>query len=83
MFDDKYNGLTLDEAAAEAGGYVSYTPGKKLIMDYDYRELSNYCREKGVEPMDLPKDELKKFEINPPLVYPRTSARATKHSVSV
>jgi len=44
MLDDKYNGLTLDEAAQQAGGYVSYTPGKKLAMDYDYRELSKYCR---------------------------------------
>jgi len=70
MLNEKYNGLTLDEAAEEAGGYVAYTPGKKFVMDYDYRELSNYCREKGVEPMDLPEDELKMFEINPPLVYP-------------
>ena len=71
MFDDKYNGVTLDEAAAIAGGYVAYYPGKKLIMDYDYRELGRYCREKGVEPIDLPDDEIKMFEINPPLVYPR------------
>ena len=73
MFDDKYNGLTLDEAAHEAGGYVSYTPGKKLIMDYDYRELSNYCRKKGVEPMDLPENELDMFKIDPPLIYPRSN----------
>ena len=73
MFDDKYEGLTLDEAAQKAGGYVSYTSGKKLIMDYDYRELSKYCRKKGVEPMDLQKDELKQFEINPPLIYPRVN----------
>ena len=72
MFDDNYKGLTLDEAAAEAGGYVVYTPGKKLVMDYDYRELSKQCREKGVEPIDLTEDKLKVFEINPPLVYPRT-----------
>ena len=74
MLDDKYNGLTLDEAAQKAGGYVSYTPGKKLIMDYDYRELSNYCHNKGVEPIDLPKNELDMFKIDPPLIYPRTSA---------
>jgi len=72
MFDDKYNGLTLDEAAEKAGGYVSYTPGKKLIVDYDYRELSNYCRKKGVEPIDLPEEELEVFKIDPPLVYPRS-----------
>ena len=73
MFNDAYNGGILDDAASKAGGYVAYTPGKKLIMDYDFRELSRYCREKGVEPIDLPADELRLFEINPPLVYPRTS----------
>ena len=73
MFDDKYNGLTLDEAAHKSGGYVLYTPGKKLVMEYDYRELSNYCRKKGVEPIDLPEEELEVFKIDPPLVYPRPS----------
>jgi len=72
MSDDIYNGVTLDEAAYRYGGYVAYYPGKKLIMAYDLRELSRYCREKGVEPIDLSEDELKVFEINPPLVYPRT-----------
>jgi len=71
VFDDTYNGMTLDDAAAIAGGYVAYTPGKKLVMDYDYRELSKYCRERGVEPLDLPDDELAMFRIDPPLVYPR------------
>ena len=71
MFDDKHNGLTLDEAAAKAGGYVAYSPGKKLVVDYNYRELSSYCRKRGVEPIDLPEDELKEFRIEPPLVYPR------------
>jgi len=73
MFNDKYEGITLDEAAVVAGGYVAYKPGKKFVLDYDLRELSKHCREKGVEPIDLPEDELKQFEINPPLVYPRTS----------
>jgi hypothetical protein len=72
MFDDKYNGMTLDEAASKAGGYVAYTPGKKLIVEYNLRELSMYCREKGVEPIDLSEDELNVFRIVPPLVYPRT-----------
>jgi len=74
MFDDKYNGVTLDEAAYKAGGYVAYFPGKKLILNYDLRELSRYCRDKGVEPIDLSEDELKMFEVDPPLVYPRASA---------
>ncbi len=42
MFDDRYNGLTLDEAAAKAGGYVDYVPGRSLILDYDYRAMSDY-----------------------------------------
>ncbi|MCL2427540.1 MAG: hypothetical protein FWD05_14535 [Oscillospiraceae bacterium] len=65
MFVDKYNGLTLDEAAEKAGGYVSYVPGKRPTVDYNYRELSNYCRKKGVEPIDLPENELEQFRINP------------------
>jgi len=76
MFDEKHNGLTLDEAAEKAGGYVSYTPGKRLVMDYDYRELSKYCRKKGVEPIDLSENELNMFRIDPPLVYPRLSEGA-------
>ena len=73
MCDDKSSGMTLDEAAAKAGGYVAYNPGKKLVMDYDIHELSKYCREKGVEPIDLPEDELQLFVIAPPLVYPRAN----------
>ena len=71
MFDDTYKGMTLDDAAAKAGGYVAYSYGKKLVMEYDFRELSKYCRERGVEPLNLPADELAMFRIDPPLVYPR------------
>ena len=71
MFDDKYNGLTLDEAAAKAGGYVDYTPGKHLVIDCDYRAMSDYCRAKGIKPVDLPEEERKLFEYDPPLVYPK------------
>ena len=28
MFDDRYKGSTLDEAAEKAGGYVDFTPGR-------------------------------------------------------
>jgi len=72
MFDDTYKGMTLDDAAAKAGGYVAYTRGKKLVMEYNFRELGKHCRERGVEPLNLPVDELAKFKIDPPLVYPRT-----------
>ena len=69
MFDDKYKGLTLDEAAAKAGGYVDYSPGRPLTIDYDYRAMSDYCRAKGIKPLDLPEDERKQFEYDPPLVF--------------
>jgi len=73
MLNDKYNGLTLDEAAQKAGGYVSYAVGKKFVLDYDYRELSKYCRKKGVEPIHLSEKELEVFKIDPKLEYPRES----------
>jgi len=69
MFDDRYKGLTLDEAAEKAGGYVDYAPGKLLIIDYDYRAMSDYCRAKGVKPLDLHDEERKLFEFDPPLVF--------------
>ena len=67
MFDDKYNGITLDEAAANAGGYVDYNPGSPVILDYDYRAMSDYCRKKGIKPIDLSENERMQFEYNPPL----------------
>jgi hypothetical protein len=73
MYDDRYNGQTLDEVAENAGGYVDYSPGKPLIIDYDYRALSDYCRSKGIKPMDLPEEERKMFEYDPPLVYSRNT----------
>ena len=69
MFDDRYNGFTLDEAAEKAGGYVDYEPGKSLVIDYDYRAMSDYCRNKGIKPLDLPEEERKLFEFDPPLIY--------------
>ena len=70
MFEDKYKGFSLDEAATRAGGYVDYISGKPLVIDYDYRAMSDYCRAKGVKPIDLPEDERKLFEFIPPLVFP-------------
>lgn len=67
MFDDRYNGLTLDEAAEKAGGYVRYRPGDKSHLEFDFRALSKYCRERGVEPIDLPEEELSIFRIDSPL----------------
>ena len=74
MFDDRYNGLTLDEAAEKAGGYVRYVPGEPMILEYDYPAMSKYCRKKGIKPMEMSEEERKMFEYDPPLVYPRKKA---------
>ena len=58
----------LDEAAVRAGGYLA-TPKRPLVIEYDYRAMSNYCREKNISKMDLTEDELKMFEYNEPLIY--------------
>jgi len=71
MFNDEYNGMSLDDAAAKAGGYVDYYPGKTLVLDYDYAAISRYCRKKGIKKSDLTDEERKMFEFDPPLVYPR------------
>jgi len=69
MWDDSYEGLTLDEAAEESGGYVDYVPGRPLVIDADYRAMSRYCTEKGIKPMDLTEDEYTMFVYDEPLVY--------------
>ena len=71
MFNDKYNGLTLDDAAAEAGGYVEYYPGKKFIMEHDYRAAIDYSRKKGIKTADMTDEEWDIFKLDVPLVYPR------------
>ena len=61
MFNDRYEGLTLDEAAEKAGGYVDFVPGRSLIIEADYRAMSNYCRKKGIKPMELTEEEYRMF----------------------
>jgi hypothetical protein len=58
----------LDEAATRAGGYLA-KPKRPLVIEYDYRAMTVYCREKGVSKMDLAENELKMFEYEEPLVY--------------
>lgn len=58
----------LDEAAMRAGGYLA-KPKRPLVIEYDYRAMTKYCREKGISKMDLTQDELKMFEYAEPLVY--------------
>lgn len=51
----------LDEAAEKAGGYLS--PFIDSKTHYDYRKMIAYCREKGIEPLDLTIRELHQFII--------------------
>ena len=66
--EEKRGWDALDEAAVRAGGYLA-PPKRPLVIDYDYRAMTKYCREKGVSKMDLTEDELKKFEYAEPIVY--------------
>ena len=68
MLSDMYNGLTLDEAAEKAGGYVA-APKRPLIIDADYRAMSKYCRDRGIKPTDLTEEEYAMFLYDEPLVY--------------
>jgi hypothetical protein len=67
MFDDKYKGLTLDDAAAKAGGYVDFRPGGERIPSYDFHTAIKYCRENGIEKADLTEEQWDMFEITPSL----------------
>jgi len=58
----------LDEAAERAGGYLA-PPKRPLVIEHDYRAMSKYCTNKGIEPIDLSDDELKMFEYTEPLIY--------------
>ena len=58
----------IDDAAQRAGGYLA-TPKRPLVVDYDYRAMSNYCAERGITNADLTDDEIKKFEYSKPLIY--------------
>lgn len=49
----------LDEAAEKAGGYVLNMVNKDT--QYNLRELIKYCKNKGIEPIDLTLRELNNF----------------------
>lgn len=51
----------LDELAEKAGGFLSALGNNKI--HYDYRKISQYCKEKGIEPIDLTIRELNCFII--------------------
>lgn len=50
----------LDQAADEAGGFVDFTPPGRDVH-YNYSAISKYCKEKGIEPIDMTIRELNKF----------------------
>jgi len=58
----------IDKIAEQAGGYLK-KPKRPLVIEYDYRAMTKYCKEKGVSKMDLTEKELKMFEFDKPLVY--------------
>ena len=58
----------LDEAAVRAGGYLA-NPKRPLMIEYDYRTMTEYCSKKGISKMDLTEIELKLFEYAQPLIY--------------
>lgn len=51
----------LDEAAERAGGFTS--PVSADEIHYDYREIIRYCKEKGIEPIDMTIRELNRFVV--------------------
>lgn len=53
----------LDELAEKAGGLVSTI--SNININYDYRKISAYCKERGIEPVDLTIRELSRFIIQP------------------
>jgi len=53
----------LDKAAEKAGGYVAFNHDIKNEPLYDYRSLSRYARDKGVEPYRLSEEERERFRI--------------------
>lgn len=53
----------LDELAEKAGGFVA--PFGDNGTHYDYRKISQYCKEKGIDPIDLTIREMSRFIVQP------------------
>ena len=51
--------IALDEAAEKAGGFTSLIRSEDI--HYDYRAISEYCKKKGIEPIDMTIRELNTF----------------------
>lgn len=50
----------LDDIADEAGGFV-FNSDVENEPHYNYRAISKYCKEKGIEPLDMTLRELNSF----------------------
>lgn len=53
----------LDSIAEEAGGFVDYHPAADHEVQYDYRAIVTFCRERGIEPLDLTIREMQQFVV--------------------
>lgn len=51
----------LDEIAEQEGGYLSTIPSGDI--HYDYRAIDKFCKEKGIEPIDMTIRQLNNFII--------------------
>ena len=60
--DDLKKMRDLDEAAEKCGGFTAPISDKNI--HYDYREINRYCKEKGIEPVDMTIRELNKFVLD-------------------
>ncbi|MEI2988135.1 MAG: hypothetical protein V8T22_03570 [Oscillospiraceae bacterium] len=60
--DDLKKMRDLDEAAEKYGGFTAPISDKNI--HYDYREINRYCKEKGIEPVDMTIRELNKFVLD-------------------
>ena len=58
---DRRKMIELDEAAEKAGGFVSTVKSENI--HYDYRAIDKYCKDKGIEPIDMTIRELNTFII--------------------
>jgi len=54
---------TIDDVAEKAGGYVALNPDIEKEPHYNYRAISDYCKKKGIEPLDMTLRELNSFVV--------------------
>lgn len=60
--DDLKKMKDLDEAAEKYGGFTD--PASDRNIHYDYRKINDYCKSKGIEPIDMTIRELNEFIVN-------------------